>query len=235
MNSVVSQVISRNQGHELVSSLEKAGVKSELAQKVIESKNNLLAEKIVDLIKNGGFEPTTSLECARKIMGKNFFGFDEAIKHFKVIPSSKQFTYFNKVPWSQEVLEFCKDTHVLIAVFPISIFDIFDRVDQALFYDNHRDKNLWFNDQGFMRDKSETGWYLVHKTPVTESDLEKWNKKGTLLVEKEKIPEAKLVVYTIIGHYLATGERLFKNISVSTFMLPYNRYNLRVCQSKTKS
>jgi len=72
--------------HELLLKLETAGLNEELAQRVIDSKGNDLATKVVRLIQNGGFEPTTSRKRAREIMGKNFFGVEETIRHFGVNP-----------------------------------------------------------------------------------------------------------------------------------------------------
>jgi hypothetical protein len=48
--------------------------------KAVNLKSNNLAEKVVMLIENGGFESTTSQKRAREIMRDNFFGVKEAIK-----------------------------------------------------------------------------------------------------------------------------------------------------------
>ena len=51
--------------HEFLLKLETAGFDDELAQKVIGSKDNELAVKVVRFISNGGFEPTTNQKIAR--------------------------------------------------------------------------------------------------------------------------------------------------------------------------
>lgn len=89
MPTIVSPV-GRGQGNELVNRLEAAGLNFDLAQKVIDSKDNDLATKVVRLIQNGGFEPTTSQKRAREIMGDNMFGVEQAIAHFGVNPSRQQ-------------------------------------------------------------------------------------------------------------------------------------------------
>src|SRR5262249_53752582 len=156
------------------------------------------------LIQNGGFEPTTSQKRAREIMSRNFFGVEEAIKHFGVNPTRQQTAMLSEVPFSEEVLTACKDTHILVAVFPISILEIRGRVDRKLFY-SHED--AWYNKQAFAKDKGETAWALIRKTPVPNSTSKTWPEQQALLTKDEETPTARVMVYTIIGHYLATGER----------------------------
>ncbi|HUZ92463.1 MAG TPA: hypothetical protein VNG29_00500, partial [Candidatus Paceibacterota bacterium] len=37
-----------------------------------------------------------------------------------------------------------------------------------------------------------------------------WQEQQALLSKNEEVPAARVLVYAIIGHYLATGEQLFK-------------------------
>ena len=53
MSKVVSP-ISRAQSHEFLNKLEAAGLDTQLAQKIIDSKNNELAVEVVDFIRSGG-------------------------------------------------------------------------------------------------------------------------------------------------------------------------------------
>lgn len=211
METIVSRTLSVHKEHEVLLKLEAAGLNDELAQKVIDSKGNDLATKVVRLILNGGFEPSTSHKNARAIMGKNFFGVEEAIKHFGVNPSKQQLAYLAEVPFTEEVLKSVKDTHVLVAVFPMSILDIRGKVERKLFY-SHDD--AWYNKQAFAKDKGEVGWQLVRKVPIADSTNKTWNEQQALLSQDEETPKAQVMVYTIIGHFLASGERLFENIYV---------------------
>ncbi len=156
---------------------------------------------------------TTSLNPqwlrAREIMGKNFFGVEEAVKHFGVNPTRPQLAALSEIPFSEAVLEESKNTHVLVAVFPLSIFEIHGKVDSKLFYDQSR-----YNKDFFARNRGEAAWHLVCKTPVPNSISEAWGEQQTLLVPNEETPTVRVMVYTIIGHFLATWERLFKNIYV---------------------
>ena len=173
---------------------------------------------IARLMVNGGYEPSTSQKLAREIMGKNFFGIEEAIKHFGVNATKQQIAALAEVPFSEEVLQSCKDTHVLVAVFPLSILDIRGhsrkQSDRTLFYSQD-----WYDKQAFASEKAELGWHLIRKTPVENSTAKNWKEQQALLSKDEETPTASVLVYTIIGHFLATGERLFEKLYVRTSSL----------------
>jgi hypothetical protein len=211
MENIVSRTLSVHKEHEVLLKLEAAGLTDELAQKVIDSKGNDLAAKVVRLIQNGGFEATTSQKRAREIMGRNMFGIEEAIKHFGVNPLRQQLAVLADVPFTEAVLEACKDTHVLVAVFPLSILDVRGKAERKLFC-SHED--AWYNKQAFAKDRGETQWKLVRKTPVGNSTSKTWDEQQALLGKDEETPTAQVMVYTIIGHYLNTSERLFENVYV---------------------
>lgn len=210
METIVSRTLSVHKEHEILLKLEAAGLCDDLAQKVVESKDNDLAKKVVRLIQNGGFEPSTSQKRAREIMGRNFFGIEEAIAHFGVNPSKQQSPHLAEIPFAESVLEACKDTHVLIAVFPLSILDIRGTCkDQGLFYNQD-----WYNKQSFAKEKGEVVWQLIRKTPVSDSTSKTWDEQNKLLGKDDEVPSVRAVVYTMIGHCKATGERLFEKIWV---------------------
>ena len=168
---------------------------------------------IARLMVNGGYELSTSQKLAREIMGKNFFGIEEAIKHFGVNATKQQLAYLTEVPFSEEVLKSCKDTHVLVAMFPLSILDIRGiakkQSDRTLFYSQD-----WYDKQAFAKDKGEVGWQLVRKEPIDNSTSKPWNDQQALLSKDEETPTVRIVVYTMVGHFLATAERLFEKIYV---------------------
>ena len=157
---------------------------------------------------NGGFEPTTSQKRSREIMAKNFFGVEEAIRCFGVSPSRVQLAVLSEIPFSESTLEQSKDTHVLAAVFPLSILDIRSNVqDKGLFYSQD-----WYDKQAFAKECGEVSWQLVRKTPVDDSTSKNWQEQQSLIGKDDEVPSAQVMVYTIIGHYVATGERLFERI-----------------------
>jgi len=148
---------------------------------------------------------------AREIMGKNFFGVEEAIEHFGVNPTRQQLAVLSEVPFSEAVLEETKNTHVLVAVFPLSILEIRGKVDSGLFYDQS-----WYNKELFAKEHGEVCWQLVRKTPVDGSISKNWSEQQALITEDDEVPSARVMTYIIIGHYLATGERLFEHVYVRT-------------------
>jgi hypothetical protein len=154
--------------------------------------------------------------CAREIMGKNFFGVEEAIKHLGISPSQEQAALLSEIPFSEAVLQETKDSHILVAVFPPSIKEIRSRVERKLFC-SHED--AWYNSQEFAQKTGKTQWMLIQKTPVPNSTSKTWQEQQALLGKKEEIPTAQAMVYTIIGHYLNTAERLFEKIYVRTSYL----------------
>ena len=224
METIVSRTLSVHKEHEVLLKLESAGLCEDLAQRIIDSKDNDLAKKVVRLISNGGFEPSTSQKRAREIMGKNFFGVEEAIAHFGVNPSKQQSAYLAEIPFAESVLEACKNTHVLVAVFPLSLLDMRGICkDQGLFYNQD-----WYNKQGFAKEKGEVGWQLIRKTPVDDSTSKTWDEQNKLLSKDEEVPSVRAVVYTMVGHYKATDERLFEKVWVRCSDLDSDGYRVYV-------
>lgn len=210
------RTLSVHNEHEFLLKMEKAGLDDGLAQRVVASKGNELAMKVVRLIRNKGFEPTVSQKRAREIMGKNFFGVEEAVKYFDVNPNNEQLAAFSEIPFSEALLQELKDSHILVVVFPISILEIRAKVERKLFYSH---EESWYKKQKFARESGKTGWKLIRKTPVPDSTSKTWQEQQKLLNKEEETPTAQPMVYTIIGHYLNTGERLFEKIYVRTSSL----------------
>lgn len=169
---------------------------------------------VANFMVNGGHQPTTSQKSARTIMGGNMFGIEEAIKHFGITPSATQLLMLSQVPFSAKVLKACKDTHILVAVFPLSILDLRRKVDPALFYS--KDGDGWYQKQAFAKSEGKIGWKLIRKTPVDDSIEKNWDEQQALLGKDEMTPSAQVMTYAIIGHFLATEERLFESIYVRT-------------------
>jgi hypothetical protein len=155
---------------------------------------------------------------ARKIMGENFFGVEEAVKHFGVNPTGQQLAAFSEIPFSEVVLEELKDTHVLVAVFPLSILEVRGK-ESKLFYDQSLYTGNWYNKKFFAKERGEVSWQLVRKISVDNSTSKDWQGQQVLLGKDNEVPTAQVMVYTIIGHYLATGERLFEHIYIRTSFL----------------
>ncbi|MDD5164891.1 MAG: hypothetical protein PHF10_01470 [Patescibacteria group bacterium] len=180
--------------------------------------------QIARLMINGGFEPTTSQKRALEIMGdENFFGVDEAIKHFGVDPSRQQCAIFSGVPFSEAILKECRKTHILVAIFPLSIMEIETRHPELFDTDILANaKNQPFLIKNFCR----TGWHLIRKTPIESSFSKNWQEQQILLRGDEEIPTAQAMVYTIIGYFMANNQHLFERILIRTSST--DRYKSRV-------
>ena len=164
--------------------------------------------RLVNFWQSGGYEPTTDEKMAR-LIGIPMFGVQETIQHFRLKPTKAQLATLSVIPFSEQELSEVKDTHILVAVFPLSILDIKGKVDRSLFYSK---EDAWFNPEKFAKDKGQVGWHLVCKTIVPNSTDKTYSEQQALLLANEEVTIVRVLVYTIIGHYLATGERLFGNI-----------------------
>lgn len=167
--------------------------------------------RLVRFWKSDGHEATTSQKLAHEIMGQNFFGVEEAIQHFKVKPSRSDLAALAEIPFTEANLRERKDSHILVAIFPVSILDIRGKVERPLFCSH---KDAWYNKQAFAKDKGKIGWQFIRKTTVENSTNKTWDEQQALLSDKEESPTARVMIYAIIGRFLATGERLFKDIYV---------------------
>jgi len=204
--------LSPHDKHETLLRLEAAGFDHRAAERIIRSEGNALAIKMVALAKNGSFEPTTSQQSARKIMGNNFFGVEELVRHFEIGPSKEQLLALAEVPFTLAELEESRYTHYLMASLPFSVIDIRAKADARLFYK----KGLRYEDQTFATDKGKTGWHLVRMTAVAGSTSQSWPKQQAILPQNERTPSFRVMVGTIIGYHLTAGGRLFKDTCVRT-------------------
>jgi len=195
------------------------------ADEVVEKINKEpgVADRVAALILNNGYELTTSQARAKEIMGKNFLGVEEGMKLFGIQLSKRQLAYMSEIPFSEATLAASKDTHILVAVMPLSIVQIrsytaamkLPKGQKSFFY-----KQDWYDGQAFANEVGQLEWRLVRKTPVGDSTSKTWQQQQELLDSKiEETPTAQVMVYTIIGHFLNTGERLFEKVYVRTSSL----------------
>lgn len=172
-----------------------------------------IAARVAALCLHNGYEPSVSQAKAREIMGRSMFGIEEAVKHFGAVLSKRQLAYMAEIPFSEETLRACKNTHILVAVVPISIVAIRTKTADVKMPAKHRMfyQQDWYDGNSVGNDAGHLEWHLVRKTPVADSTSKTWEQQQDLLdLEIEETPEAQVVVYTIIGYFLATGERLFE-------------------------
>jgi len=193
--------------------MEEAGLTFDDLQTPIDDPG--LRQRLIAFWKSGGFQKTVSQERARGIMGKNFFCIEEAVKFFGVNPTPQQLAALTEIPFpfSEEVLEQSKSSHVLVAVFPLSILEIRGRVERELFY---KHEYAWYNNESFAKDLGKMGWQLVLKAPVDTWQFQDLDGRNGLVGKGYPEYTAQIIAYTIIGHYLNTRERLFSCVHLKT-------------------
>jgi hypothetical protein len=181
------------------------------------------AGRIAQLCFNNRRELTVSQTGARDIMGKNYLDLNWGIDTYKVSLRPRQMAYMKEVGYSESTLIAYKDTHILAAVMPIAIVGVCAKTavmklpngQKSFFY-----KQDWYDRQAFANEVGQIEWRLVRKTRVEDSTSKKWSDQQALLDGKvEETPTAQVMVYTIIGHFLNTGERLFEKVYVRTSSL----------------
>lgn len=152
------------------------------------------------------------MEEAMDIMGRNAFTIDDAINAFKISPSQHHVAALNYVPYTENTLTECKDTHDLIAILPISIMKIRDVA-------NHEwpgqifSSKFWYRNEPFATKDGETVWQLISKTPIRNSFLKTFDEQENIFLAKsDEVPRIRRLIYTMAGRFLAKGERMFENI-----------------------
>jgi hypothetical protein len=151
-------------------------------------------------------------------MGKNMFGIEEASKYFDTPLKGPDVEALSEVPFADEVFRECKDTHILVAVFPLSVRNIKSRTanrkrsnGEPIIADFPWDTTdrMSFENNVFMYEIGEAKWQLLRKIPAST---------GT----KNGSPNARAMMYVMAGHYLNSGENLFKNTFIYCSNLRFN-------------
>lgn len=155
-------------------------------------------------------ERGTTRTIAREIMGDNCIDIDDVVNGLSlIIPTSLQ-AIFETVPWTRETLESVKETHVLVAVLPFSIMDLWRMLGSELFCDCQGEE--WFKGKRYAEVHEAPAWHLVRKDAVPNSASRSWAEQQALLGEEETVPSARVIVSTVVSHYLRHGETMFQNI-----------------------
>jgi hypothetical protein len=63
---------------------------------------------------------------------------------------------------------------------------------------------------GLTEEQGKVSWAIVRKTPADDSTLRNWHDQQALFSNDEIVPTARIMVYTIVGYRLATGERMLE-------------------------
>ena len=194
------------------------------AQRIIERGDELKSRIERMLMELGVDDGETSHQRAvRKIMGKNFLGIPEVVEHFGAI-SPADLLALQQIPFDEETLRACADTHILVADVGLSLLDVRQKARKGLFYSQD-----WFDNEEFAKRTETARWRLIRKTPVDGSFSKNWGEQQVLIDDSiSEVPSARQVVYTMILHFLATGERLFEKAYVRTSDVDSDGYRVGV-------
>lgn len=169
-----------------------------------------VAATIVQKTRELGSRGITSSDRAREIMGKYFLGIENAVAYlYGAKVSEDEAKSLAVIPFSEATLEECKNTHLLVAGFPMTILDISAAAPRGTFYSN---ENAWYNAEAFAaKEKVGLRWYLIRKEIAPNSTSITWKDQQKLLGPKDEVPRACELAYAVVLCFLATGERLFPN------------------------
>jgi hypothetical protein len=168
------------------------------------------AERLVAFWKAGAVtgEPipdSDSQATARAIMGKNFLGLEEVRRSYGIALDPEPLA---EIPFSEETLQACKDTHVLVAGAALSLNEI-RQLAEGDFYETD-----WYKRESFATTKVGARWYLLRKEPVPESRGKTYDQQCSLLTKEEEVPLACEVTYMVILYWLTHRERLLPDVYV---------------------
>lgn len=198
--------------------LRNAGLTETLARGVIELPQAVMAERIISLLREESFEPTDAYKRARSIMGKNFLGIEEAMVHLGISIQRSERNALSNIPFTEATLRSVRDTHVLVALPPCSLFGIRDRAPHGLFI---TEKRAWYDRQSFATYVHEPSWCLLRKEPLSTVPNRTWDEQHSDFQEHEEVPVAYALVYATIAFFLTTGKRLFETVMVRTASVDY--------------
>jgi len=172
-----------------------------------------MRERLIRFWNAGGYELTESQRYAVEVMDNpstgGFIGIKEAVRFFGVTPTEADFDALAEVPFTGAELYAAKSTHILVAVFPLSITDLIRVTKDPMFFGEN-----WCYERMFANSVDGAGWHLIRKTPVENSMDKKLGDQMALLSGNEYVPSARVIVYAMICHYLKVREKLFSGVHV---------------------
>ena len=75
----------------------------------------------------------------------------------------------------------------------------------------------WFTENSFFsEEKTQTGWYVIKKTPISESEQCSWDEQEQLLQSSERVPNVAELAWVVSIYFHVRGVRLFENVYVRT-------------------
>ncbi len=152
-------------------------------------------------------------EKAKAIMGTNFLGVDEVEQAFNIKYTPAQLEKLLIIPFAEATLVACKDTHVFVAGYPMSI-----NIIRENYINGHTEGLImmenWYIDENFANELVECRWYLLRKEQIVGSESKTYKKQSLLVMQGEEIPWARDAMFATMVLVMTTGERLFEKIYV---------------------
>jgi hypothetical protein len=193
--------------HELLLKLETAGLTQEMAQRIIQSQGNRLAQELVDFLMSrrlGWVE-------AKKLVGvKNFFGPLEWEKFFG--PKANLLT-FPEIPWNKSELEKpgINQEHFLFLGLNLLDGKPLDLPAWHKLYPGGKHPKFcrdWYLSDKFAQGTCELGWYLMPVGIVKGSQGLSFDRQVGLLPDEYEVPSAPERVTANILYGLLNKEYL---------------------------
>lgn len=200
--------LSVHKEHELLVKLEAAGMGDKEAQAVIESKSNDLARRVVEFIRSGGRGQSSAQETAKLLMGINRILPRDMASKLGAKYSDKELKSLEKIPWSAELLQELRETHILFPTVPLSIMEVRANVPRNTFCDQD-----WYGREKFAKsERPEVRWHLIRKDHLPGSTSKTYPDQLAMLSDKEENPSAVVLVQLMAIYSLTTGKKLFESV-----------------------
>ncbi len=165
-------------------------------------------EPIDQIIKRG----RETQSRAREIMGKNFLGTEEVAIFFGVTYHYQQLQQLSTIPFSEEFLWEHRNTHILVAGFPITLSEIVERAKSRI-------EVIPGSDIKDASPRISCEWYLFCKTPIGWEPYPlkmEFDDQKKLLGARDLIPNCDELTYVTTLYFMATGEKLFEGGKVQS-------------------
>lgn len=158
---------------------------------------------------------SVSFERARSISPALIsYGISDVETGFGVSFTPDQRAALADIPFSDDTLNKCAETHLLFPSFPLSLLDIREK-----YLEHFCAKNLGCCPELGLkssRDPLPVHWHLLRMDLVPDSYEKTWCEQLALLSPEEEVPSAALVAFATMLHYKMAGKRLFECTQVRT-------------------
>ena len=223
MANRTERTLSVHQEHELLLAFERAGISPADADRVITSKNDVMATQVLSLIRGEYLgklfgDKWVTVDEAAEMIGPNFRGIDVVERHLfgegaGFSPDDRLALETTTFP--MELILANAQTHILQAVAPMSLLQVHAGSSNELFWSAQRE-SPWFGDdaQAFARTVPEAGWALVRVEEKPGSTSKSRDEQLELLDDDEYNPSVAVMAQVMAVHFRQTHERLFEKLYV---------------------